>query len=369
VKKRILHVLPSLRRAGTEKQMALLAGGLAEGTAGEFDVHVCAIGHGGPVANDLAAAGVPVTVLGGRWRFDPQAAWRLRRRVAELRPDVIHSWRFSANVLAHAVARLCGVRTHVANCGSVDPSTGWRESIARRHVARRCAQVVVNGPAVCDCCVRGGLPAEKIRVISSGVPPADPPGTTRRQLLVELGLAQSSRLVGLLGPLRLRKQIKDAIWAADLLKVIRDDVHLLIAGDGPHGNRLRRFRDQVDIRDKVHFLGHRNDVSQLLPHLDVFWSTAEHLGPSNAVMEAMAAGVPVVAADVPGVAELVIPDETGYRIPIGDRAALARCTQRLLDDAQLAARFGAAGRQRVQREFSVDAMVRRYAELYRELVG
>ena len=365
MKKRILHVIPSLRRAGTEKQMALLAGG----RGGEFDVHVCAIGRGGPVADDLAAAGVPVMVLGGRWRFDPQAVWRLQRCVAELRPDVIHSWRFSANVISHAVARLCGVRAHVANCSGVDPSTSWCELTARCHIAHRGAQMVVGGSAVRDCCVRGGLPGDNIRVIPNGVPPADPPRTTRGQLLAELGLPESSRLVGLLGPLRLRKQIKDAIWAADLLKVIRDDVHLLIVGDGPHGDRLRRFRDQVAIRDKVHFLGHRNDVSQLLPHLDVFWSTEVRQGPSNAVMEAMAAGVPVVAADVPGVAELVVPDETGYLIPVGDRAALARYTHRLLEDAELGARLGIAGRQRMQREFAVDAMVRRYAELYRELGG
>ncbi|NQU21681.1 MAG: glycosyltransferase [Candidatus Nealsonbacteria bacterium] len=366
---RILHVIPSLRRSGTEKQMALLAGSLAGDLADEFDVHVCAIGRGGPVADDLAAAGVPVTVLAARWRFDPQAIWRLRRLVAELRADVIHSWQFSANVSSHAVARLCGVRCHVAHCGGVDPSASWFKMAARRHVARRCAQVVVGNSAVRDGCVRGGLPAEKIRVIANGVPSADPPGTTRSQLLAELKLPESSRLVGLLGPLRLRKQIKDAIWAADLLKVIRDDVHLLIAGDGPHGNRLRTFRDQVGIRDKVHFLGHCNDVSQLLPHLDVFWSTEVRQGPSNAIMEAMAAGVPVVAANVPGVAGLVTADKTGYLIPAGDRAALARHTQRLLNDAELATRLGTAGRERMQREFGVEAMVGRYAELYRELLG
>ena len=84
-------------------------------------------------------------------------------------------------------------------------------------------------------------------------------------------------------------------------------------------------------------------------------------------MTGLRPGVPVVAADVPGVAELVIADETGYLIPVGDRAALARHTQRLLNDAELATRLGTAGRERMQREFGVDAMVGRYVELYREL--
>ena len=143
--------------------------------------------------------------------------------------------------------------------------------------------------------------------------------------------------------------MKDAIWAADLLKVIRDDVHLLVFGDGPHRDRLRRFREQVVIRDKVHFLGHRNDLWQWLPHFDVFWSTSGYEGQSNAILEAMAAGVPVVATDIPGTRELVVPGETGFLVRVGHRAGFARWTNQLLDDATLSRRLGQAGRQRARR--------------------
>lgn len=217
--------------------------------------------------------------------------------------------------------------------------------------------------------VRHGLPAEKIRVIANGVLPAGPTSTSRRQFLAELGLPERSRLIGLVGRLCPRKRIKDAIWAADLLKVIRQDVHLLVIGDGPHRNRLCRFRDQVRIRDKVHFLGHRGDVVQMMPHFDVFWSTGAYEGQNNAVMETMAAGVPVVATDVPGTRDLVVPGTTGYLVPVGDRAGIARYANKLLDDADLARRLGQAGRERMQREFSVEEMVSRYAELYGELLG
>ena len=120
--------------------------------------------------------------------------------------------------------------------------------------------------------------------------------------------------------------MKDAIWAADLLKVIRDDVHLLVIGDGPQRDRLRRYRDQVRIGDKVHFLGERGDVPRLLPHFDVLWSTSGYEGQSNVILEAMAAGVPVVATDIPGTRELVISDTTGYLVPVGDRAGFAKYT-------------------------------------------
>jgi glycosyltransferase involved in cell wall biosynthesis len=365
VRKRILHIIPTLDQAGAEKQMSLLACRLPPE---EFDLHVCALTHGGPLSTGLVEAGIAVTVIGKRWRLDPQAYWRLRCYLAGLRPDLIHTWMFAANAYGFAAAKAAGVDCLVAGQRCVDPWKGWSHLAVDRYVARRCCRVVVNSPAVRDFYVEHGLPAEKFRVIPNGVAAAEPTHTTRRQLLSELGLPAGSRLVGLIGRLWRQKRVKDAIWAADLLKVIRDDLHLLVIGDGPQRDRLRRFRDQVRIRDKVHFLGHRGDVPRILPHLDVLWSTSGYEGQSNAILEAMAAGVPVVATDIPGTRDLVLPGTTGYLVPLGDRAGFARYTDRLLDDAELAARLGQAGRERARREFSVEKMIQLHAELYRELL-
>ena len=106
-----------------------------------------------------------------------------------------------------------------------------------------------------------------------------------------------------------------------------------------------------------------------MPHFDVLWSTSGYEGQSNAILEAMAAGVPVVATDIPGTRELVLPGVTGYLVPVGDRAAFAKYTDRLLNDPVLAARYGAAARERVQKEFSVAKMVARYTDLYREILA
>jgi glycosyltransferase involved in cell wall biosynthesis len=366
VKKRILQIIATLDRAGAEKQMGLLARGLPRE---EFEVHVCALSRGGPLLAELVAAGVPTTVIGQRWPLDPQACWRLRRHVARLRPDLIHTWRFAAHVCGHVVGRACGVKCLIAGPDCVAPGKGWFELAADGYVARHSSRVVLSSTEMRDRWVRCGLPAEKVRVIPSGVAPAEPPAGTRRQLLEELGLPAQSRLVGLVGGLWPRKRIKDAIWAADLLKVIRDDVHLLIVGAGPHRDRLWKFRDQVLIRDKVHFLGERGDVPRLLPHFDVFWSASAYEGQSNAILEAMAAGVPVVATDIPGTRDLVVHETTGYLVPVGDRAGLTRWTNKLLDDAALARRLGQAGRQRALGEFSAEKMIERHAEMYRELLG
>jgi len=182
-----------------------------------------------------------------------------------------------------------------------------------------------------------------------------------------LGLPRRSRLIGVCAPLRRCERLKDAIWVADLLKVIRDDVHMVIQGEGPQREQLHWFRRQVRIADKVHFLGPDWQLAEILPHCDVFLATGETGGAAPEVLEAMAAGVPVVAVDVPVLRHLIEPGQTGLVAPLGDRAALTRCIQRLLEDHHLAQRMGHAARQRAEQHFPLYRMVRGYLGLYREL--
>lgn len=374
--RRILHIIPTLDQSGAEKQLTLLARGLPRE---EFDVHVCALTRGGPLEANLVDAGIPVTVVGKRWKLDPYAFWRLWRLIRHLKPDLVHTWIFAANAYGRAAGLMAGVKCLVAGERCVDPWKSWELGFDR-YLARRTARIVANSEGVRDFYTGKGIPAERIDVIPNGILPAPPCSATRQQILAELGLPQDARLAGLIGRLWPQKRVKDAVWAADLLKVIRDDVYLLIIGDGPHRERLEKFRDQCEIRDKVRFLGHRSDVPRLLPHFDVLWSPSAYEGQSNTILEAMAAGVPVVATDIPGTRELVVDGETGYLVSTEGwppnattvnktvAAGLAKYTVRILDDRALAQRLGETARRRVADEFSVERMVARYAELYRRLL-
>lgn len=362
---RILQIIPSLDRAGAEKQLWLLAAGLPRE---EFEVYVCALTRGGPFQHELQQAGIPVQVIGKRWRADPQAYWRLQRYIAELQPHLVHTWLFAANAYGRLAAFACRVPVVVAAERCEDPWKGTLERWMDLYLAKSTARIVLNSQAVRAFYLKYGLPEEKLVVIPNGVPAGQPCPVSRSELLAELRLPENARLVGLIARLWPQKRIKDAIWAADLLKVIRDDVHLLIIGDGPQRHRLLRFRDQCRIRDKVHFLGHRDDVPRILPHLDVLWSTSAYEGQSNAIMEAMAVAVPVVATDIPANQELIHHGERGFLFPVGDRASLARYTNKLLNDRELARRIGQTAQQYILQNFSVERMVGRYAELYRQLL-
>lgn len=364
---RVLLIIPTLVRGGAEKQLALLAAGLPRE---EFDVQVAVLTHSGPLEATLRAANIPVTVIGKRWKFDPLSYFRLKRHIQALRPDIVHTWLFAANAYGRQAALSAGVKHIIAGERCVDPwKSTWQLTIDRA-LAKRTEKIVTNSSGVKDFYVSRGLPAEKFVIIPNGIAPAPIAAPlTREALLTEMSLPPNARLIGAVGRLWPQKRVKDLIWAADLLKSTRDDTHLIIVGDGPQRSRLERYREQVEIVDRVHFLGERDDVSRLLPHFDALWLASEYEGQSNAILEAMAAAVPVIATDIPGNRDLVIDGVTGYLVPVGERFEFTRRTHWLLDDSALRERLGAAARERIEREFTVQQMVQRHAELYRQLVA
>lgn len=365
---RLLHVTATLDRSGSNKQLSLLAAGLP---AGGFDVHVCCLARGGPLATELKERGISPSIVGQRHKFDPQAYSRLRRHIREVQPDIVHTWLFSANSYGRRAALACGARHIVASERCIDRWKRWYHWMIDRHLARRTDRLVANSACVRDFCIAKGLPAERFAVIANGIPVTqlqdNPATTTRDEILRELNLPPEARLIGAAGRLLPQKNYKRLFWAMCLLKEIRRDAHLLVFGEGPHRWRLERYRRQVQIEEHVHLLGERGDFDRFLPHLDLFASASGYEGQPVAIMETMAAGLPVVASDIPGHRDLVVPEETGYLVSLSDRAALARWMNVLLDDRNLARRLGAAGRERMREHFSVEKMVSTYADLYRSL--
>jgi glycosyltransferase involved in cell wall biosynthesis len=369
MKPRILHITAEPLNASAGKQLRLLAQGLPRD---QFDLHICILDgitrrHG--VSPAPSSTATPVTVISTRWKYDPQSFWELKRLIDRFQPNLIHTWTSDANVYGLAAAKATGVKRFVAGYGCVDPFKSGPRLAIDRCIGKHCAQLTANAAGVRDFYIRKGLPAEKFHIIPGGVQPSKPSTTTRRQLLAELHIPENHHVIGLVGNLLLRNRIKDAIWAADLLKVVRKDVHLLIIGDGPHCEQLRRFRDQVRIADFVHFLGLRGDLPRLMPHFEILWSTSPHEDQSCVILEAMSAGVAVVACDAPGTRDLVLHGQTGFLVPIGDRSGFASHAHQLFEDPALSHRLGQASLQRARSEFPPEKMISRYTEMYRQILG
>jgi glycosyltransferase involved in cell wall biosynthesis len=331
---------------------------------------VAVLTHTGPLEEPLREAGIPVEIIGKRWKFDPLCYWRLRRHIQSIKPDIVHTWLFAANAYGRQAAFSAGVKHIVAGERCVDPwKSAWQLAIDRR-LAKGTDRIVTNSSGVQEFYVQHGLPADKFVVIPNGIEcGGQMPQIGREELLRELGLPPDARLIGAIGRLWPQKRVKDLVWAADLLKSTRDDAYLLIIGDGPQRWRLERYTEQSAVTDRVHFLGERDDVPRLMPHFDCLWLGSEYEGQSNAILEAMAAGVPVIATDIAGNRDLVVDQETGFLVPVGDRFEFTRRTHWLLEDESLRRRLGDAGRQRIEEYFRVEQMIDSHAALYRQLVG
>jgi glycosyltransferase involved in cell wall biosynthesis len=334
-----------------------------------FDVHVAALGGGGALAGEFRESGVPTSELGRRWTFDPITYWKLRRLVRRLRPDVVHTWNSDAGVFGCAAARAGGVRNVVAGLYRIDPLRGYGARFVDRQLAQRTPRLVTSSVHIRDWWARrAGLPAEKFTVIPPGVPPARTSDVSRDVLLRELQLPADARLIGVVGRLVPEKRVKDLIWAADLLRVLHDNLRLLVIGDGPLRVQLEQYARLASDLDHIQFLGERADAWRIMPHLDVLWNASENRGQSIAILEAMAAGVPVIASDTPMNREFVVEGETGHLIPLlerSGRADRARNTDRIFIDRELASRLATESKTCSAHGFTDLKMVGDYIAMYR----
>jgi len=361
---RIALVIPSLDQGGAEKQLCLLATGLQR--LGMEPV-VIVLTRDGPMRSILDRAGVAVQVIGKRFRADPTAYYRLRRAIRQVAPDVVHTWLFAANAYGRWAARAAKVPVILASERCVDLWKTPTQFAIDRYLATRTSGITTNSSGVRDFYVSHGIQADCFTVIPNGIPPRNVPEISRREACDRLQVDPSRRLILAVGRLWPQKRYRDLIWSAELLATLRQDTTLVIIGDGPQSGELLRHRDSVSHPNHARLAGHRDDVLQLLPHADVYWIGSEYEGQSNSLIEAMQAGVAVVASDIPGNRDLIEKGRTGMLVTVGDRADFARKTQTLLEDRDLARRLGEAAKHKIEDDFGVDAMIQSHASLYRRL--
>lgn len=361
---RLALVIPTMDRGGAEKQLAILAEHLPRD---QFDVHVLLLTRDGPLGQRLRAAEIPVTVIGKRYKTDPSALFRLRRELLRIKPDIVHTWIFAANCFGRVAAKMASVPNILASERCVDPWKTATHFWIDRTLASFTNAITTNSSGVKDFYVSHGVEPSLFRVIANGIEDCQVQPRDRVEVCRSLEVDPQRKLIFAVGRLWPQKRYRDLIWAAELLGTLREDTTLVIVGDGPQRGELLRHRDAVTHSDRVRFVGIRNDVPELLQHADVFWIGSEFEGQSNALIEAMQAGLPVVASDIPGNRDLVISNQTGRLVAVGDTADFARQTQGLLENPAESRRLGDAARQLIEREFTVTAMVQGHVDLYHSL--
>lgn len=287
------------------------------------------------------------------------------RLIKKERVDVIQAHEFDAIVHGALVAKIAGVPMVATIHGKHYFWEKGRRRWAYRWVSRYAHMVAVSEDLKRFVLDQTGIPAHRVQVIYNGVdkaPKADPAGIT--QYRRDLGLSDDELVVGVVGnlyPVKGHTYLLDAV--PQVLETCPKTTFLLI-GRGELEVPLKTKVKTLGIEEKVRFLGLRHDVPKLLAIMDVFAMPSLSEGLSIALLEAMAAGKPVVVTHVGGNPELVVEGEIGYLVPAGDAPSLAQAILALLGDPSRAARFGVRAKQLVEERFTLGLMADKYCTLY-----
>jgi glycosyltransferase involved in cell wall biosynthesis len=340
---------------GTENQMIELAVRLDRR---RFQVHVVCFHRAGPwlsrVEREVASvAEFPISSF--RHPNTITAMRAFARWCRETGIAVLHATDIYANIFGLPAAAAAGVAVRIANRREINPDKSaamiglQRASYAFAHC------VVANSDAAASRLRRERVRGERITVIANGI---DLDRFTTRAPRSQL------RRVITVANLRREKGHDVLIDATVVLLRRHPDLEFRIVGGGPRRAELSALADARGVAGRVQFLGHRDDVPALLAESDLFVLPSRSEACPNAVIEAMAAGLPVVATGVGGILELIRDGTTGVLVPPDDRDALTSAVQSLIDDPSRAAALARAGRQTVVARFSFERMVSAFEALY-----
>ncbi|MBY6070319.1 glycosyltransferase family 4 protein [Marinobacter salsuginis] len=303
-------------------------------------------------------------------RFDFRVVKQLSDVIQKRRIDVIHTHGYKSDILGLLAARRTGIRcvsTPHGFSGNVGLKLGAFIRIGTWMLRYFDRVAPLSEELVADM-KRFGVPDTKIAFIRNGVDLTEIDAALN-ELKAEYQANRADRVVGFIGQMIPRKGIPDLLDVFDQLYREDTNLKLQLLGDGRQRAELEEKAAGQSSAKAIEFLGFRSDRLELLSRFNLFVMTSSLEGIPRCMMEAMAVGIPVVAYDIPGVDKLVTHGETGLLAPHGDKAALANCCRRLLDDSALAARLSANARQLIDEKYSAARMAQEYEHLFADLLG
>ncbi len=316
---------------------------------------------------DLEAAGAsPVVFDVGRKMLRPNTAWQVARLVSLLRSrgvGLVHAQDVYTDVLGTLAARAAGIPSIVTRVDLGHHVTGYRRPLLRL-ACRQADRVLVNALCIRDLCIREGVEPDRIVVVRNGVDLEALDGSS----LASPEPPVPDGCVVCIG--NMHHPVKgqtDLLMAMREVIRVRPEARVAFVGDGVRRPHLERMAATLGIAERCHFLGFRRDGAAILARATLSVSASYAEGISNAILEAMAMRLPVVATAVGGSPEIVREGVNGYLVPPGAPGALARRILDLLDRPALRRRMGERGRKIVEREFSLAQMRLGYDAVYEEL--
>lgn len=359
-------VITELDIGGAERALVALAAGLDRR---RWSPSVIALGPEGPLAPAIRSAEIPVTCLDVNPRRPIAAVVRLTRALRAVRPLLVQSFLFHANVASRLAAPMAGAPWVLGGLRVAEHRQAWHVTLDRLTAPLGTGSVCVSEGVRRFSISVGKLNPDRLVVIPNGIDPGPIDDATPADRST-LGVPDRALLALFVGRLDAQKDVPTLLDAAD--RVVRQcpDWHLAIVGDGP--DRATLIGSDAAARlpgDRIHWLGHRSDVPGLLKASDLLVLPSRWEGMPNVVLEAMTARKAVVATKVEGTEDLVLVGETGWLVPPGDAEALASALVEAASNRPRLERFGQAGRDRIEQHFTIDRVIRAYETLWASVLG
>jgi len=375
MKPNVLFIIDSFEQGGSERQALQLLRQLHD--SGAVRVRLACLQDRGSLRQEAEQLGIgeineyPLTSF-----YDLNFAKQLRRFISYVkqnRIDVVHTHCFYTNIFGMTGGFLAGVPARVTSKGETD---GFRSSLQKR--AERTSfllghRVIANCLVVQNMLIREGVNPKRVIQHYNGLDLDRlqiPAGLSREDALARFGLPSGRRFISIVA--NLRNPVKDHpmfLRAAARVRHAVPDAAFIIAGEGELKPGLRELAAGLGIAAEVHFIGRCNDVATLLHGSNVGVLSSKAEGFANAILEYMAAGLPVVATDVGGVREAIVEGETGHIVASGDDEQMAQRIIQVLANDDNARAMGARGRAIVSAKFSSEHHLRNTLELYDELLS
>jgi len=364
----ILHVDTAPTWRGGQAQVLGLVEGLAERGHEQW-----LAAPDGPLATKVAALGVPTRRFAPAGDLDLVAAVSLAEYARRIRPAIVHLHSARAHATGLLAARACGAKSVVARRVDFEVGRGPLSALKYRLPVDR---FVTVSRGIADVLTRGGIPEAKVTVIHSGidvdvvavrVAAARAQGRSKA-LRAVLGVRDGVPLVGAIAALAPHKDHRTLVEAASVVLSKRPDARFIAAGEGPTAHAVREQVESLGIGDAFRLPGFVDDVPALLGALDLFVLSSYLEGLGTSVLDAQAAGVPVVATGVGGVPEMIEDGVNGRLVPPRDPAVLADAILEALDDPEKARARAVKALQTV-RAFDLAQTIERTEALYREILS
>lgn len=377
LRRNVLQLTHGFWEGGSERQALQLTRLLHE--AGRYRVRVATLYGGGALRAEVDQLGLgeipeyPLTSFHDRNAL--VQVRRFARSLRELKIEIIHTHDFYSNVFGMAAAALARVPVRIASRRETKGTRTPLQKRVERGAYRLAHAIVANAGAVREGLIEEGVRAEKIEVIYNGLDAARvaaPANLRRADALASFGLPTDGARQFVTIVANLRLPVKDHptfLRAARRVSEAVPEAAFVLAGEGELVEPMRALASELGIGRATFFTGRCERIAELLAASDVCVLSSQAEGFSNAILEYMAAGRPVVATDVGGARECVAEGEMGYLVKVGDDEAMAARIVSLLIEPERAREMGERGRRAVAENFSCERQLERATALYERLLS